>query len=149
MSGSLVDMTDIPQSEIRMNIPHSLPHTIFSFHQQHFYLFLYHVTEERRADALKVIEKFPDRVPVIVTKAPKCDLADIDRKKYLVPKGLTVGQFLYILRKRINLPSEKSMYLFAGRKLPVVGAPIDELYKHHVDDDGFLYLVYSSESTFG
>ncbi len=119
---------------------------LFNHNFANLYLFS---TEDRQADALKVLQKFPDRVPVIVSRAPKTNLPDIDKKKYLVPKELTVGQFLYIIRKRIQLPSEKSMYLFAGRKLPVVGAPLSVVYKDHVDEDGFLYLVYSAESTFG
>lgn len=57
---------------------------------------------------------------MIVHKAPKCDLPNIDKRKYLVPKVLTLGQFLYIIRKRVKVSSDKSLYIFCNRTLPVV-----------------------------
>uniref|UniRef100_A0A2K5XIX2 Uncharacterized protein n=1 Tax=Mandrillus leucophaeus TaxID=9568 RepID=A0A2K5XIX2_MANLE len=38
----------------------------------------------------KIGMKYPDRVPVIVEKAPKAWIGDLDKKKYLVPSDLTV-----------------------------------------------------------
>ena len=35
---------------------------------------------------------------VIVEKSPKARVNDVDKKKYLVPADLTVGQFIYIIR---------------------------------------------------
>ena len=29
------------------------------------------------------------------------------RRKYLIPMDLTVGQFVYVIRKRISIPSDK------------------------------------------
>ncbi|KAM7261221.1 hypothetical protein ACFE04_026696 [Oxalis oulophora] len=40
-------------------------------------------------------ETQPERIPVIVERAEKSDIASIDKKKYLVPADLTVGQFVY------------------------------------------------------
>jgi GABA(A) receptor-associated protein len=37
----------------------------------------------------------------------KSDIATIDKKKYLVPADLTVGQFVYVIRKRIKLRQRK------------------------------------------
>lgn len=69
---------------------------------------------QRRADGDKVRIRYPDRVPgrllllffmvsnrrflVIVEKSPKARVADVDKKKYLVPADLTVGQFIFIIR---------------------------------------------------
>ena len=39
--------------------------------------------------------RYDDRIPVIVEKAPRADIAEIDKKKYLVPGDLTVAQFTY------------------------------------------------------
>lgn len=38
---------------------------------------------------------------VIVERAPKSRLRDLDKKKYLVPSDLTVGQFYFLIRKRL------------------------------------------------
>ena len=35
---------------------------------------------------------------VIVERSPKARVADVDKKKYLVPAELTVGQFIFIIR---------------------------------------------------
>lgn len=41
---------------------------------------------------------------MICEKAEKSDIPEIDKRKYLVPADLTVGQFVYVIRKRIMLP---------------------------------------------
>uniref|UniRef100_A0A8C7AUQ4 Uncharacterized protein n=1 Tax=Neovison vison TaxID=452646 RepID=A0A8C7AUQ4_NEOVI len=51
-----------------------------------------HPFEKRRSEGEKIRKKYPDRVPVIVEKAPKARIGDLDKKKYLVPSDLTVGQ---------------------------------------------------------
>lgn len=45
--------------------------------------------EKRRQEAEKIRRKYEDRIPVIVERAPRADIADIDKKKYLVPGDLT------------------------------------------------------------
>ncbi len=58
---------------------------------------------------------------VIVEKAEKSDIPDIDKKKYLVPSDLTVGQFVYVIRKRIKLSPEKAIFIFVKNVLPPTG----------------------------
>ncbi|KAH9325727.1 hypothetical protein KI387_005905, partial [Taxus chinensis] len=72
----------------------------------------------RQAESARIREKYPDRIPVIVEKAERADIPDIDKKKYLVPADLTVGQFVYVVRKRINLSSEKAIFIFVKNILP-------------------------------
>ncbi|XP_078011743.1 gamma-aminobutyric acid receptor-associated protein isoform X2 [Phascolarctos cinereus] len=48
-----------------------------------------HPFEKRRSEGEKIRKKYPDRVPVIVEKAPKARIGDLDKKKYLVPSDLT------------------------------------------------------------
>ena len=43
---------------------------------------------------------------MIVEKSPKSDVPELDKKKYLVPSDLTVGQFVYVIRKRVKPPAE-------------------------------------------
>jgi GABA(A) receptor-associated protein len=78
------------------------------------------------------------------------EIPDIDRKKYLVPSDLSMAQFLYIIRKRIKINPEQSIYLFVGDSVMVAGAQlIGTVYAEHKDLDGFLYTCYSGENTFG
>lgn len=97
--------------------------------------------------------KYPDRIPVICERAPKSDIPNIDKKKYLVPQDMTVGQFVYVIRKRIKLSHEKAIFIFIDSSIPPTAALMatvyDEYIRRHRDDDGFLYVTYASENTFG
>ena len=74
--------------------------------------------EKRKSEAERIRAKYPDRVPVICEKADRSDIPDIDKKKYLVPADLTVGQFHYVIRKRIQLAPEKALFLFCSNTIP-------------------------------
>jgi GABA(A) receptor-associated protein len=126
------------------------------------------LAEKRKGEAARIRDKYPDRIPVtapstlhasgpirrtdaqvIVEKAEKSDVPDIDKKKYLVPADLTVGQFVYVIRKRIKLSAEKAIYIFVNNVLPPTAAYMSALYDEHKDEDGFLYIKYSGENYFG
>ncbi|KAI8816328.1 putative autophagy-related protein 8 [Fimicolochytrium jonesii] len=108
-----------------------------------------HPFEKRKAEAEKIRQKYPDRIPCIVEKAEKSVVGKIDKKKYLVPCDLTIGQFVWVIRKRIQLTPEKAIYIFVNNVIPPTASLLSQVYAEHKDEDGFLYIVYSSENTFG
>jgi GABA(A) receptor-associated protein len=108
-----------------------------------------HPFEKRKAEAERIRQKYSDRIPVICEKVEKSDIATIDKKKYLVPSDLTVGQFVYVIRKRIKLSPEKAIFIFVDEVLPPTAALMSSIYEEHKDEDGFLYISYSGENTFG
>ncbi|XP_074566938.1 autophagy-related protein 8f-like [Curcuma longa] len=108
-----------------------------------------HDLEKRKAESMRINEKYPGRVPVIVEKAERSDVPNIDKKKYLVPVDTTLGQFVHVIRKRINLSAEKAIFMFVDNVLPQIGTLMGHLYEEKKDEDGFLYVVYSGENTFG
>ena len=68
----------------------------------------------------------------------------------MVPADLTVGQFVYVIRKRIKLSPEKAIFIFVSNNvLPPTASLMSAVYEEHKDDDGFLYITYSGENTFG
>ncbi|XP_062077696.1 autophagy-related protein 8C isoform X1 [Humulus lupulus] len=69
--------------------------------------------------------------------------------RYLVPADLTVGQFVYVVRKRIKLSAEKAIFIFVKNILPPTAAMMSAIYEENKDEDGFLYMTYSGENTFG
>ncbi|PPS14826.1 hypothetical protein GOBAR_AA05731 [Gossypium barbadense] len=113
-----------------------------------------HDFEKRCAEAARIRVKYPDRIPacvhlgylrfcacsitVIVEKTKGNDIPNIDKKKYLVPADLTVGQFVYVIRKRIKLSAEKAIFLFVDNVLPPTGAIMSTIYDEKKDEDGFL-----------
>ena len=54
-----------------------------------------------------------------------------------------------MIRKRIKLAPEKALFLFVGEGVPPTGALMSAVYETEKDEDGFLYVTYSGESTFG
>mmetsp|Transcript_10758 Transcript_10758/g.16047 ORF Transcript_10758/g.16047 Transcript_10758/m.16047 type:complete len:125 (-) Transcript_10758:127-501(-) len=108
-----------------------------------------HSFAKRKEEAQRILFKYPDRVPVICEKAPRSDIPDIDKKKYLVPADLTIGNFMGVIRKRMKLAPEKGIFLFVNKTLPPNSASIGEIYEANADADCFLYIKYSSESIFG
>ncbi|GFR85744.1 autophagy-related protein 8 [Elysia marginata] len=108
-----------------------------------------HTFEHRKLESGKIRTKYPERIPVIVEKDPKSQIAAIDKRKFLVPSDISVAQFMWIIRKRIQLPSEKAIFLFVGKVLPQSSASMGQIYEDHRDEDGFLYIAYSGENTFG
>jgi GABA(A) receptor-associated protein len=105
--------------------------------------------EQRVAEADRVLTKYPDRVPVICEKTKKSKMDTLDKKKYLIPGDLTIGQFVYVIRRRLSLPSEKAIFLFIGPVIPPTAVTLREVYHQYKDKDGFLYIQYSEENVFG
>ncbi|ERN03240.1 hypothetical protein AMTR_s00003p00185030 [Amborella trichopoda] len=86
---------------------------------------------------------------VIVEKFSGTDLPEMDKKKYLVPRDMSVGQFMHILSCRLHLPSGKALFVFVKNTLPPTASLTGSIYSSSKDEDGFLYMCYSSEKTFG
>ena len=63
-------------------------------------------------------------------------------------KDLTVGQFIYVIRKKIKLSPDKAIFVYVNSVLPASSASMHEIHAVYKDDDGFLYLTYSGENSF-
>ncbi len=94
--------------------------------------------EERKAESQRILEKYPERIPVICEKLERSKIEVIDKKKYLVPSDLNCGQFVYVLRKRLKLPAEQAIYLFVNGTIPPTSQMINQICDQHRDEDGFL-----------
>jgi GABA(A) receptor-associated protein len=94
---------------------------------------------------------FPDRIPIICEKSKSSsnNTHVIDKTKYLVPNDLTMGQFIYVIRKRLKLNSGIALYLFVDGIIPSANSFLINIYETYKDVDNFLYIYYSFENTFG
>jgi GABA(A) receptor-associated protein len=85
-----------------------------------------------------------------LTKTSGSTLPESDKKKYLVPNDLTVGQLLHVIRKRIKITATDAIFLFTEKNIsPATTAQLGQVYAENADPDGFLYMTYNTESTFG
>ena len=97
----------------------------------------------------KILEKYPDRVPIYVKKKEGSNVEEITKHKYLVPRDMTMGNFIYVLRKNITLKSSQALFVFVDNLIVSNSEMMGEIYNRHKNEDNFLYVIYSSESTFG
>lgn len=106
--------------------------------------------EERKSEAERIRLKYPDRIPIIVNiAAGDKSLPALDKKKYLVPQELTASQFLYVIRKRMKIPAEKGIFIFADKHVIQMSQIMLKIYNEHKAADGFVYFTIAAENTFG
>lgn len=106
--------------------------------------------ETRQKESESVLSKYPERVPIIVEKSIHCsDIEDIDKNKFLAPRDISFGQFQFNIRKRLKLSPEKSFFLFTDNNILSNTQNIASCYEQYKKKDGFMYITYDSENTFG
>ena len=103
----------------------------------------------RIAECIRVREKYPDRIPIICERNWNSKIQLLDKSKFLVPHDFTLGQFMYTLRIRLQLPCEKALFIFINGTLQPINSGLSILYDTYKDNDGFLYLAFSEENVFG
>ena len=106
--------------------------------------------EERRVESSRMYKKYRNKICIIVEKGNNTYIKDIDRRKYLVPEDMTMGGLNLVIRKRLELDSKDSLIFFVnGKHLFPITTPLSTIYNLHGDEDGFLYISYTNENTFG
>ena len=106
--------------------------------------------KERKNDCVRILLKYPDRIPILCEKYPYSNIApEIDKHKYLVTYDLTLGQFMSVIRKRMSLRPEIGLYIFINGVIHSNSSLLRHLYMDFKDNDGFLYIEYDIENTFG
>lgn len=103
---------------------------------------------DRIIESHNILAKYPSKIPIICERSNN-NCPDIDKNKYLVPNDFTLGQFLFIIRKRMKLPHEKAIFLFINGNFYNSTLLLSNIYETEKDDDGFLYITYAFENTFG
>jgi GABA(A) receptor-associated protein len=105
--------------------------------------------DTRLAETERVKRKYPERIPVLVERVKGSKLPDIAKRKFLVPMDLTVGQFQYAVRREIAMKPEQAMFIFVNNVLPPTAALMSTMYQEYKNEDGYLYVTYDGENTFG
>lgn len=109
-----------------------------------------HTFERREELCKKMMEKHPDRIPVIVEKfSGDKNLPFFSKHRYMVLPNSTIGQLTFIVRESVQLKSFLTIFMFINNILPPHNIKMNELYNLYKEPDGFLYITVSSESAFG
>uniref|UniRef100_A0A8C2X2R3 Microtubule-associated protein 1 light chain 3 gamma, like n=1 Tax=Cyclopterus lumpus TaxID=8103 RepID=A0A8C2X2R3_CYCLU len=102
--------------------------------------------ETRKDEVCTIRTKFPNKLPVIVERyIREKTLPLLDKTKFLVPFDLSIP-----FRNKISLESTQALFLLVAEKsMSCMSSSMREVYSHHSDTDGFLYITYASQEVFG
>lgn len=110
---------------------------------------------ERRCNAVKqFMLRYQTKVPVLVFRDPKAtDIPLLARHKFIVPGDITMGEFMSEVRRHFisELHPGQGIFVFVNHDtLPSLQADMQTIYQRYGDiDDGFLYITYTGENSFG
>ena len=114
--------------------------------------------EKRAAEARSIREANPGLVPIICEKHTRSTLLELENKRFLVSGGKTCMDFNLLIHKTLQeqMPhrqqlrkGKETIYFLIGNVQVKSSSQISELYATYKDDDGFLYISYTSETVFG
>ncbi|KAG4107809.1 autophagy-related protein 8A-like protein [Neocallimastix lanati (nom. inval.)] len=105
--------------------------------------------EKRQEESRNILNNYPGRIPIIVERFPNStSVPELAKKKFLCPSDITFSQFSESIRKKLKIESTQAIFFFSP-DLISNEIVISELYEKKKNADGFLYISYSSENTFG
>jgi GABA(A) receptor-associated protein len=109
---------------------------------------------ERITESKRIIEKFSDKIPVIVQVEDKGLI--LKKNKFLVPYNVNVSYLIAFIRNQIKLESSEAIFLFCDNKMLSGGTIMSTVYNEYKisnnitkNSDQFLYITINKENTFG
>jgi GABA(A) receptor-associated protein len=106
----------------------------------------------------EILKKYPGRIPIIITSKTikfKDNNNNKNNSNFIIPSNITMAEFIIMIRKRIELFQEESIFVFVTDKktkkdiLAPASITMDSLYSQYKDDNLILNLYFEKEAVFG
>ncbi len=106
--------------------------------------------EEKKERLERLLEKNPNKIPVIFQKHPNSKIIEGRDLKFISTRNLKINYFANQIRASFSLPAEFALF-FSTQSLRIIKSDmlIGELYDSSKDIDGFLYVQYREVEGFG
>lgn len=101
--------------------------------------------EERQTEYNKICQKYKDKIPVIVEPYD----GKTTTTKFLVDESVPFCEFMFEVRKKLQLKPEQSLFLTVNGTMVPSMDTLEMIHAKYAYLDGFLYVNYSFENTFG
>lgn len=107
--------------------------------------------DQRKKETSKIKKDYPDRLPIICEKSnTQVNAPNISKRKFLVPTDMTIGQFIFSIKQQINITKEQAIFILVEDSfIPSTSSMMFQIYQDYCHADGYLYITYMIESTFG
>jgi hypothetical protein len=105
--------------------------------------------EERKKESRTLIQKNENCIPIIFEKGYSYQTIQFKKSRFIVSLYITIGQLVYIIRNYYSIDPFVCLFLFINGNIPSNSSLILDVYNREKDEDGFLYIQYFTENTFG
>lgn len=107
--------------------------------------------DEKKLYSNKLMNKYPDRVPIIIEKT---ETVELDNYKYLLPKHINLSTFIAIIKTKMKITKTQAIFTFVkgpdnNYMMVPMNETIESIYQSYKSQDGFLYFKFGIENTFG
>lgn len=121
-----------------------------SIMQQSTYNKLKQIPLEKKQKEINNLKlKYPNRIPVIVYTS-NSNNPPISKSKFLVESSMSMANFMAVLKNYIKIDKSDAIFLFTEKNTLIPNSwQISDVYYTSKNEDGFLYIEYCLENTFG
>ena len=121
-----------------------------SIMQQSTYNKLKQIPLEKKQKEINNLKlKYPNRIPVIVYTS-NSNNPPISKSKFLVESSMSMAKFMAVLKNYIKIDKSDAIFLFTEKNTLIPNSwQISDVYYTSKNEDGFLYIEYCLENTFG
>lgn len=107
-------------------------------------------SEAEQRHAASIADKYSNRdMHIIVVHSDPAKIT-LKKRKFVTGNGITGAQLMTIVRKHSSLDAKKAAFLlFRDTQTLIPMSDLISSHQHHIDSDGVLHIVCSTENAFG